>query len=87
MEITIILIIIYVASFYGAYKFVQLAHYHKEGKWTNTKPSNIDLFVTCFPGFNSVLSVLFLLGDWKKDCYKETNFFKMKKINGSKFNK
>ena len=79
MEIAIILITIYLLSVYGAYKFVQLSYYHEKGIWNNIKPNNTDLITTFLPFVNSMLSIMFLLGDWKRDCFKETNFFKMKK--------
>jgi hypothetical protein len=79
MEIAIILIIIYLLSVYGAYKFVQHSHYHEKGIWNNIKPHNIDLVVTFAPFANSILGIMFLMGEWKRDCYKEINFFKMKK--------
>ena len=79
MEIAIILIIIYLLSVYGAYKFVQHSHYHEKGMWNNIKPHNIDLVVTFLPFINSILGIMFLIGAWKRDCYREINFFKMKK--------
>lgn len=79
MEIAIILITIYLLSVFGAYKFVQFSYYHKKGRWNNVSPNNSDLIITFFPFANIALSIMFLIGEWKRDCYKETNFFKMKK--------
>jgi len=79
MEIAIILITIYLLSVYGAYKFVQLSYHHEKGRWNNIKPNNTDIIVTFFPFVNSAVGIMFLIGEWKRDCYKETNFFEMKK--------
>ena len=79
MEIVIILITIYLLSIYGAYKFVQLSYHNKKGRWNNILPDIIDIIVTFFPFVNSALSIMLLLGEWKRESYKnQINFFKPK---------
>jgi len=67
---------VYLLSFYGVWKFINLAHYHPKGRWTHVKPGNVEIFFTVCPIINTCFCLtIFPLG-WRKD--KHTNFFKNK---------
>lgn len=78
----IIFLVIYLLSAFGYYKFIQLAHYHPKGRWPSIKPNKGDIFITFFPGLNTVFCLNgFVFESWKKEEYRDktTNFFKPKK--------
>jgi len=77
----LIIIMIYIISVYGSYKFSQ-ASYSKNGQWYSINPDLLDLFMTIIPIFNTVFSVMYLLGF----CY-EIGYTKRKEIDLSKFYK
>jgi hypothetical protein len=73
------LIIIYIISIYGSYKFIQIAH-SKNGTWDGLNPNILDLFMTFIPIFNIIFSIMYLFGL----CYEEGHI-KRKRINLSRF--
>jgi hypothetical protein len=77
----LIMIVIYVTSVYGTYKFCQTS-YSKNGQWSSINPDLLDLFMTLMPVINTILSFMYLLGF----CY-EKGHIKRKEIDLSKFYK
>jgi hypothetical protein len=75
----LILIIIYIVSVYGSYKFIQIAH-SKGGIWEVLNPNLLDIFMTIMPFFNTGFSIMYLLGY----CY-EIGHIKRKKLDLSRF--
>ena len=79
--ILLILILVYIISFYGTYKHIQISHYHKNGTNYGSTPNDIDFFFAVIPFLNS----LSLLISWmfnsplkNKQRIKYENFFKPK---------
>lgn len=73
----IILIVIYLLSAYGHYKWIQEAYYSKNRCFTISKPNTSDLFSTFLPIINTISCIaLWLFISPYKD--KETHFFKPK---------
>lgn len=68
-----ILLTIYVLSLYGAYKFIQLSHYHPHGVCKNLSPGPMDLFVVLCPVVNIIVSYDYLRGEWKDYKYRDYN--------------
>jgi len=77
--ITLIIILIYLLTVLGAYKFIQYTHYHKNGIWSRVTPSTADLIMIWMPFYSPIFAILFILGLWKNSDYRETNIFKPKK--------
>lgn len=75
----LILVAVYLLSSYGAYKFIQLAHYSEIGRWKILEPGLMDIAVSIVPVTNSILAIGYLFGTWKDDAHLKTNFFKIKK--------
>lgn len=78
MIIVTLAVLIYIASAYGAYKLIQKAHYHENGKWNLTEPESSDIVWIFMPIFNVLMAVHYLMGGWKRESDTTTNFFKPK---------
>ena len=72
--IIILCLIIYVLSFMGAYKYIQLTHHHPEGRWHNLKPGRAEIVICFMPIANTMATIIFIVIGWKKG--NKTNFFK-----------
>lgn len=53
-----IILIIYIASAYKFYTFVQKCYYHPLGRWNNIKPDVIDILYTFTPFINTVFVIM-----------------------------
>lgn len=80
--ITCLVLVVYLLSVYTTYKYIQYAHYHPQGKWSNIKPDSSAIFLTFFPIVNTIFSLIFLTNGWKDDKHKKKKeFFKpLKKL-------
>lgn len=72
----IIFLVIYLLSAFGYYKFIQLAHYHPEGKWNRIEPHDTDKLAVFCPILNTFFCIAGWIHGWKKDS--KSNFFKPK---------
>lgn len=83
MTIILIVIGIYVISCLGAYKFIQKMHYDEKGINAGFKPDNKDVGSMFLLVLNSLMTILYCLGLWKKPKYRKhlinpETFFKPK---------
>lgn len=76
----IILISIYIVSFIGAYKYIQLAH-SKNGNWSCLNPDIGDYFVTFCPVCNTIVASKLIFNPPVPSTSKtpKFNFFRIKK--------
>jgi len=63
--IILIFIIIYLISVNLSFNFIQKAYYDKDGRWNSLKPTSLDIFITIAPGYNTIIGINYLLGNWK----------------------
>lgn len=75
--IYLIILTIYLLSVFAVYKWIQIAHYNKNGIYNGTEPDDIDIKFTFIPLFNTIMGIGFWFGvsPIKKN---KTNFFKPK---------
>jgi TRAP-type C4-dicarboxylate transport system permease small subunit len=75
----VIIIIVYLLTILGAYKFIQYAHYHEKGTWKMLDdPETSDWIFVIFPITSFLLTIAFLFGLWKDPEYRRTMSFKPK---------
>ena len=78
METFLLLLLIYLASVFSVYKWVQLAFYHIDGKFNASKPDAMEIFFCFMPIINTGAGVLFWMIMWPINYSNKTNFFKPK---------
>ena len=69
-------LLVYIVSAYGTYKYIQKSHYHEDGRWNIIEPDSFDVLIMVAPLVNSWFSIEYMLGLWRRD--RTTNFFKPK---------
>ena len=74
----LILIAIYVVSVILSFKFIQKAHYDKEGRFNHSTPNVGDFIIMILPFCNTVIAISFLIAGWKENDDRFENFFKPK---------
>lgn len=76
----IILILLYLISIYGAYMFIQKAHFDPNGRYRNLHTEFGDIVMMLIPVINIIFSAMLIFGAWKKDGERPTpdDFFKPK---------
>jgi len=83
MKTIIVISIIYLISFVGAYFFIKKA-YSKNGKWFDLNPDFVDFLIVILPLSNTILGFMFIFGVWRKDRKKYdhnlSKFFGVKKL-------
>lgn len=72
----ITLIIIYLVSVIGAYKYTQFSHFNPKGEWYGLKPDFDDFLFMFIPIFNTVLSLFY---------FRNISDIKFNKIDWNKF--
>ncbi len=67
------IVLFYVIPAYLAYKYIQKAHYHPEGRWRHIKTCSSDILVILTPGLN--LGIMFVLscGGWSDGVRKPSD--------------
>lgn len=72
---------VYVLSTFGAYKFIQLSHYHPRSKYKIVKPDRDDVFLTFIPLVNTYFCLFSWLFDspYEKHIQREQTMFKPRK--------
>ena len=73
----LIILTIYILSAFAVYKWIQIAHYHKNGIYNGIEPDNVDIKFTFTPLFNTVMAIGLWIGI-RPIKQNETNFFKPK---------
>lgn len=68
--------IVYIFATIASYKFIQKAHYHKDGRWNTSHPSKSDRITVFLPVLNIIIAIDYLTGGWKDE--NKTDFFKPK---------
>jgi len=78
--IYLILLTIYLLSVYINYKWMQKAYFHKNGKWKNTIPTQVDIYLVFCPILNTFIAIENLLvnSPYSNKKINKTNFFKPK---------
>jgi hypothetical protein len=71
-------VLVYIASIYGCYKYIQKSHYHEDGQYNIIEPDSVDIFMMLFPLVNSWFSIEYMLGLWRRSEKRAVNFFKPK---------
>lgn len=77
----IIAVAIYLMSFYTFYRGYKIT-YSKNGRWSNLKPTNVDMFLTLIPLVNTVGSIMLWLMYPPRGDYDDkwgSKFFNIKK--------
>lgn len=78
MECLLLLLLIYLASVFSMYKWVQLAYYHNNGIFKTMEPDEIDYFFCFMPIINTGGGILFWLISFPVNLKRTNNFFKPK---------
>jgi hypothetical protein len=78
MECLLLLLLIYLASVFSMYKWIQIAYYHPNGRFNSIKPDEIDLFFCFVPIINTVCGILFWMVMFPINFKRTSNFFKPK---------
>lgn len=67
--ITILILVgFYGLSFYGAYKFIQKAHYDEKGKYYNQKIQISNILASILPICNTILTLGYLTKNWVREA-------------------
>jgi hypothetical protein len=70
IEILLTLIVLYFASIFGAYKFIQKAHFDPKGRYKTISTEFGDIIVMLIPLYNTIQSFMLITGAWKSDSYR-----------------
>lgn len=72
--ILIICICVYTLSSILMYNWVHKAYNHPKGRWRDTTPDIVDLFVNFFPMVNTVMVIMTIFNPWKDKKYRNNNW-------------
>ena len=78
MECLLLLLLIYLASIFSMYKWVQIAFYHTNGIFRGVQTNSTDLFVCFMPGINTICGIGFWIIMFPIEFNSTNNFFKPK---------
>ena len=77
----IYIITIYIISAIYNYRWIRLAHFHKDGRWKSTTPTEGNFNSVILPIVNTFMMIYYLKYSWKNAEYKKegwiVKFFKI----------
>jgi hypothetical protein len=79
MLILLLVLIVYVVSCYGSYKYIQIAH-SKDGRWSNLSTDAEDVIFVFLPIVNTLNTVGYLFGECYRNNDKKANFNEFFKV-------
>ena len=78
MTTLLLLLLIYLASVFSMYKWIQMAYYHTNARFKTLEPDGIDYFFCFMPIINTGGGILFWMVMFPITFKRKNNFFKPK---------